>query len=706
MADSTGMKQAQTRDPSEGRVRRAAGAAWGGVKKGWANRPFSRSRKAAIAGDEERARIAAREEHEAAKGKATKGSDTADVANAGLHGFNKILINALRRGNVRSEGYETSDDLIRTVMCQDQFIAIVANQDQLPTPLEEVSPKYKEQMVAVRERLARMLKERTVEELSADDLDILYVSLIGLKSVMVRGEKAEFWGGWEADCPSPPEAFFAFLENVAKTESQGTEGEYIGSVLKQLAERKSLTTDTKLKVKRALVDPNYVDTYLEQKSNEPIERTVDEFRGIMQEIMQTPSNKIHEETGVPGLGLEKVSKKKVEDAKEPVSDLEPELMQAQAVLQAALQKRADAKERIDQAREKGEIVGDKVDQVRQLEEGLDRDVVVAEQALEQVAARYKILNDAYQEVKAKRALFEGKAKEFETAFRRKLLEASGANDLKRMPETMKWAEYPEIASILDDVNEALKEKESLIEAVKRERFTNPETKETTKTMEQVAQESFAKELEGLNERLEKLEADVKASDLPEEVKKELQKIIKATANMNLQKDYVDEKCEKFKSKYAYPAMEAARIAIKKLQDGSIMEIGDISETQWVIAKTIWEKTGEKVEALHMNVEGFWDKLAHGFYRTFFTLDVVGWIAGKVYTITTARTLVKNLFSKERRQVIPRVGHEPKPGEAEKKTYRMFGLFDLRRWHVGLIHALVAGYMIGTGIYGYNASPSL
>jgi len=706
MADSTGMKHAQTRDPSEGRFRRAAGAVGGAAKKAWGNRPFSRSRKAAIAADEERARLAVRDEHEEAKGKATKGSDTADVENAGLHGFNKILINALRRGNVRAEGYETSDDLIRTVMCQDQFIAIVANQDQLPTPLEEVSPKYKEQMVKVRERLAKMLRERTVEELSADDLDILYVSLIGLKSVMVRGGKAEFWGGWEADCPSPPEAFFAFLENVAKTESQGTEGEYIGSVLKQLAERKSLTTDAKLKVNRALVDPNYVDTYLEQKSNEPIERTVDEFRGIVQEVMETPSNKIHEETGVPGLGLEKVSKAEVEAAEGPVRDKEPELRQAQAVLQAAEQKRADAKERIDQAREKGEIVGDKVEQVRQLEEGLDREVEAAEQALGQVVAAYKVVNDAYQELKAKRALFEGKAKEFETAFRRKLLEASGAEDLKRVPEKMKWAKYPEIASILDDIEETLKEKESLIEAVKNERGINPETREVSKTMEQVAQESFAKELEELNERLEKLEADVEASDLPEEVKKELQKIIKATANMNLPKDYVDGKCKKFKNAYAYPAMEAARIAIKKLQDGSIMEIGDISETQWVIAKTIWEKTGEKVEALHMNVEGFWDKVAHGFYRTFFTLDVVGWVAGKIYTITTARTLVKNLFSRERRQVIPRVGHEPKPGEPEKKTYRMFGLFDLRRWHVGLIHALVAGYIIGTGIYGYKESPSV
>ncbi len=697
MADSTGMKQAQTRDPAVGKFRRAAGAVGGTVKKGWAARPFSRSRKTLIAADEEKARLAARDEHEEEKqGRATKGSDSSDVANAGLHGFNKILINALRRGNVRAEGFDTSDDLIRTVMCQDQFIAIVRNQDQLPTPLEEASPKYKEQMVKVRKRLAGMLEKRTVEELSADDLDILYVTLIGLKTTNI----GEFWGRWGADCPSPPEAFFAFLENVAKTESQGKEGEYIGSVLKQLSERKSLTTDAKLRVQRGLIDPNYVDTYLEQKSNEPIERTVDEFRKVVREIMQTPSNEIHAETGVPGLGLEQISKETVEQAAEPVNQLAPKVEEAKAVLQAAKQKRSEASERIQQARDKGEIVGDKVEQVRQLEEGLNREVEAAEQDVTHLTGLLQGMMTVYKEASDKRKFFGEKLTEFETAFRRKLLEANDAGLLKEMPETMKWAEYPKITLLLDDVEEALSEKESLMQALANER--GPQIKETggfAKTIEQVAKESFEKEWEEFNAKINKLAEDVKGSELPEEVKKELQKIVEATRNMSLPKGYVDGKCIKFKNKYAYPAREAAKLAIKKLEDGSIMEIGEISETQWVIAKTIWEKTGEKVEALPMEIEGLFDRIAHGFYRTFFTLDVVGWIAGKVYTITTLRTLVKNLI-KERRQVIPRIGND------NKKTYKMFGWFNLKRWHVGIIHAITLGYIVGTGIYGYNASPSL
>jgi hypothetical protein len=700
MADSTGMKQAQTRDPAVGNFRRAAGAVGGVAKKGWANRPFSRSRKRLIAGDEERTKLEARDQYEEEKkGRATKGADSSDVANAGLHGFNKILINALRRGNVRAEGYETSDDLIRTVMCQDQFIAIVRNQDQLPTPLEEASPKYKEQMVKVRERLAGMLKRRTVEEISADDLDIIYVSLIGLKSVMVRGETAEFWGGWNAECPSPPEAFFAFLENVAKTENQGKEGEYIGSILKQLSERKSLTTDAKLRVQRALVDPNYVDTYLEQKSNEPIERTVDEFRTVVHEIMQTPSNEIHVETGVPGLGLEQVSKEAVEQAAEPVNQLKPKVEEAQATLQAAKQKRAEAAERIKQARDKGEITDDKEAQVKALEEGLNREVEAAEQNVIHLIGLLQGVSAAYKEASDKRKFFGEKLTEFETAFRRKLLEANDAGLLKEMPETMKWAEYPKITLLLDDVEEALSEKESLIQALANERGPQIKDGGFAKTIEQVAKESFEKEWEELNAKINKLAEDVKDSELPEEVKKELQKIVEATRNMSLPKGYVEEKSVKFKNKYAYPAREAARLAIKKLEDGSIMEIGEISETQWVIAKTIWEKTGEKVEALPMNVEGLFDRIAHGFYRTFFTLDVVGWIAGKIYTITTLRVLVKNLI-KERRQVIPRIGND------NKKTYKMFGWFDLRRWHVGLIHAITLGYVVGTGIYGYYASPGL
>ncbi|MBU0532450.1 hypothetical protein KKB44_03070 [Candidatus Micrarchaeota archaeon] len=247
----------------------------------------------------------------------------ADTANAEyLTKFTLELVDAIRRGQGRtSSGF---DMLIREIVCRKEFIDGL-KKPTVPTPLEELDTAYAERMYAVRQRLAQELSEGRVEDFDADRIDIIYSQMIGSRFKLddkgnpieqedeqgncVRDERGDklyesLWTHetWPEGVALPPDAFFRFLENVAQRLSPGKEGEFIGSVLKQLSGTRSMDSENTQETNRRVLDGSYVDAYLESRTSIAIDMAADNFRQFVRAILLTPTNETVEGLGIPGTG--------------------------------------------------------------------------------------------------------------------------------------------------------------------------------------------------------------------------------------------------------------------------------------------------------------------------------------------------------------------------------------------------------------------
>ncbi|MBD3210605.1 hypothetical protein GF318_04465 [Candidatus Micrarchaeota archaeon] len=249
--------------------------------------------------------------------------------------FLREFTEAIRRGQSRTGG--ALGMTLTEVVTNELFIDAIRTK-AVETPLEQVDAEYGERMLDIREDLADELASGQVKELNADRLDILLATMVGSKYVVTDSDELvykrdsegnimtinnqpvpkETWDRddekiriineqeivvrWPEDLPLPPDSFFRFVESLAQRKYSGEEGEFLGTLMKSFAEKRYTCPETNEETMKNLLDYRYVDDYLERKSSEPIDVAVQNFTGLLMDVLLTPTSQMHEELDAPGTG--------------------------------------------------------------------------------------------------------------------------------------------------------------------------------------------------------------------------------------------------------------------------------------------------------------------------------------------------------------------------------------------------------------------
>jgi hypothetical protein len=258
--------------------------------------------------------------------------------------LNDELDHAIVEGHRRlgaESGIASPEALIRTIVCQPQVIKAI-REGHVKTPFEHVNDEYagrngyEGSMLEKRDDLADQLEEAVrnpnhiVKKLDGHDLDIIYVTLLGNPGMWITGREmdeqnkriekhnedhpedkralleAPKCGFWDPAVPKPNEAFMLFLKQVAKRERAGSEGDFIGNVLKILGTKPSFggmegNTFTNL------INIEWVNEQIGKEANRAIEAAVAEFSKRAFNVLTTPRNELEAETSMPGLGYARVT---------------------------------------------------------------------------------------------------------------------------------------------------------------------------------------------------------------------------------------------------------------------------------------------------------------------------------------------------------------------------------------------------------------
>jgi hypothetical protein len=737
--DPTGMRGAQTRDgrvEQAGRARRA-GKAIANVGKGvWARVPGTNARVRRLADIQAQSNKAANREllegmvqlNKPAEGQeqiggALKGGTTSDMLGQNFTDFAKVFRETLKRGRSMDAESDVQDSLLRQVLCRKEVIDVVRDDTISPTPVEREQPGC---FTSQRERLAGMLASRTIGNLTAEQLDILFVTMVGKRAQKIGDNYVEFWSRWPTEqigLPTPDQAFFTYLESVASKQANtagGTsEGRYIGEVLKSMGEFRTLG-DSKGGV-RSIIDHSYVDDYLRGKAAAATDKTVGAFEKVLESVMSTPATAIHPETGVPGLGFAAIDEGELEARQRQALSAKETVDKLKAALGGAAQKREEAAaalsqvvqmiaqlraqnaepDALAQAEETRELAELEKEQADNEYEGVARRMAKAHGVLGQLVSSYNALaTEAMEREKRLRSLVD--------TFRDTLLEQGDTNDLKQLPERMEWAQNPEVKRVLGDMDEVLAEREILLSAIGEEwnrAISRKKDNEPAPKPLEVAEESLSKELEDMREKVTDLKRKVESANLPEEVKAEMRKIVASIEDLSVPRMVIDPKKEKVRKRYAYPLVEVTKVALKKLEEEESLRIGEIADKEWVIARTIWERSGEDLQSNAVGGRKFLDRLGDGLIRWGTTLYGVKKILRWAAKWTTLTALHKNLISKHRREPVPNRNENGEVDE-ENPTVKAFGIFTLRNWHKGIMHLMFLAYFATTMGIAMKYSPSL
>ncbi|HSB47406.1 MAG TPA: hypothetical protein VLD37_05305 [Candidatus Bilamarchaeum sp.] len=563
-ADPTGMKHAQTREV--GRARAMAQAAWSRV-------PFTQARKERLhrdAGDkaavEEEARLRARKRNEEETKRSETRVDTGSVEGGEFPVFRNALMDAIRRGQSRSS--ETSDMMIREVVCSDAFIQAI-DTIMIRTPLEEVEVEYQKQMRKIRDSLVSELKKAkessdyTMAKLSTHEMDIVLHTMIGF---------APLWAStvFPPDMLKPPEAFLRFLETVALRERHGTEGEFIGKVLKNMAAMRTITSATDRHAPRELVDVAYINSYLSRKSAEPVERAVADFTQSVQQLLETPEDEVCPATGTPGHGLvpkmmagleERIQTvTEAQGRMETAKDAQTEKNGAKDKAKAEMDKVADYKRRADAKRDKiADADYQKIVTALETETAkYEAAKAEAEAASGEFGTAVREYNEAVADAKAYKREMEARVeltkKDAAGLFRPEASKGNATADsvADAMADTLinqhvidvvdhvdrtigKWKEYgrlsnTEFEGFVERVEDILDRKDAL-----------GRLKE--KYVEGVAAKISAKDLESLEGDITTLRRDIEGSTLAPELRTPLLQVMDPLGNMGYPRESIDKKIE-------------------------------------------------------------------------------------------------------------------------------------------------------------------
>ncbi|MFH1520973.1 MAG: hypothetical protein ABID61_04975 [Candidatus Micrarchaeota archaeon] len=571
--------------------------------------------------------------------------------------FNKAFIDAIRRGQSRTEVAGTPDMLIREVICNPRFIRAIRN-TTVPSPLEEHDSTYAYQSAERRAVLAGQLEAATVNRrnvvpnLSAQDLDIIY-------SLMIR--RPDVWTELPHDEPRPPEVFMQFLEAVAQRQSAGKEGEFIGMVLKDLSTKRTFT-DSKERPNGTIMDPDYASTYLYRQSAELLEHAVTEFGRLVREVLETPTDAQERTVGVPGLGYAQAygnasyeREQRVRDLEQAVYDINGERRPLRSRIMAAEERieeyvrdahgavrtaqqeeqgvladvnstdaaKAEATRNRTQAERTFESLRNQVQDQEYAHDDIIREQLgIIRGAREEITrldsdlqAAQRELHEATESLRrfSAEAGVDAVARQVTDHFRTLLIEnrETGADALgvadriaQRLPNVM-------VTRLLDRANELLGEKEALAQHLRQ-----PEPQPVP--VGQVAQPAPARpdyqtllqpRIGEYTARVDRLEREIADAQLPQPTTRRLQMVTAALRDWEIRRDFVEAQITDTRNNNALPLRQVALRVVERMNQRGYENIVGISDAQRLIALQIWEATSE-IEPSATRGESWWAKTKH------------------------------------------------------------------------------------------------
>jgi len=387
--DPTGMRQARNIDSSAGIAGRAKAAS--NTVKGWWGARKERNEKK----DEEKwrneARVKAEEDMKARsqgekppEGGLVQGQrhsnapdiDVTTVQGNHVETFKKMFIDAIKRGNSRTEQAGSADSLIKEVVCSDLFVSAIAN-GMIKTPLEEVDTEYQKDMAYRRQKLAANLKKAQEikefiipdKEFTTHELDIILTTMLGspevyedpMKSKKQNAERdlqgaADLWkkrmdkDEWPEEIPLPHEALFIFIENAALRHDPEKPFEFIGHVCKDFSSRNTFTKSKEMTT-RTLMDGAFINDYLYSQSAYPIDRVVENFHSRVSKLLAMPTDEMHSELHAPGLGYEQIFETVVSEKRGWVAEAQMLVEREGAAIKSAKEAQSKARTSFSEAEE-------------------------------------------------------------------------------------------------------------------------------------------------------------------------------------------------------------------------------------------------------------------------------------------------------------------------------------------------------------------
>ncbi|MFN7991076.1 MAG: hypothetical protein U0R44_02855 [Candidatus Micrarchaeia archaeon] len=622
MADATGPAQVKDKNvEAAGRARRALAY----VKERVPLSSWKKDRLAREGDDkvrrEERARIETRKELEgAADQRAAPNIDVRTGLGEGHSPFTKSLLDAIRRGQSRTQT-DTPDMMIRAVVCHPNFIDAIA-QGSIKTPLEDVDTEYSAEMSRRRKSLADQLRlasrhsDYNLGSVTAHEMDLIYVTMLG---------NVNMWAGaqWPDELPKPPEAIFKFLESVAVRERPGREGEFIGNVLKDLSSRRTITDSTERTLK-PLIDSAYVDNYLYNKSAEPIDRAVASFKNLVGSLLETPSNQIHPELGVPGIGYTQEYQRKLNGVTQKLNDVKTDY-------DAAVEACTAAQAAYDQIQGVKTKVGGKWERIP--DEGKRKQAAKAE------ADAQGELDEAKQKVLGLRGVLERLAREaskFESEhcpeaitqelvdhFRAVIVSGKEMNaDLKSIGEEMKGRlVHPEITSLLDEAARLAAERDEFAPVLIGTQVADANSegpKEISFT--NIARDMIGYRVEEFRRKMERFESSIEDARLHESTKEPIRGIARGLKHFGVPRVFLDEQIGKVRETNAFPIRKAAHLAVDKLAKKEFENMVGITDAQRLTARMVWEAASSDLDSPQGKREGRWQKFKQWVGYHFFTVE--------------------------------------------------------------------------------------
>ncbi len=211
-----------------------------------------------------------------------------------LETLNTKLTSAICKGYGRTAN--DSDVSIRSVVCSNEFIAAIENKQAL-TPLESIDTNFADGMDRTRKDLAAKLREAQANKhdvaITSMELELIYTTLVSPEATNPNDANSNR-NEWQ-------QTFFAFVESTAQLVKPGEEGAFIGTVLRDLGSRATMTDAIAIGAQYAIADQQAINNYLQSKSEGAIGRVIDEFGSNVMLLLTTQKTELCQ-LGVPGIG--------------------------------------------------------------------------------------------------------------------------------------------------------------------------------------------------------------------------------------------------------------------------------------------------------------------------------------------------------------------------------------------------------------------
>jgi hypothetical protein len=668
--------------------------------------------------------------------------DVESVSGDHLTFFNNMFLDSIRRGQSRTDNVDASDDVIRDVVCDEIFIQAIAN-GAVKTPLEEVDTEYEKEMVGRRIRLAQQLRtarehrEYMLGELTFHELDIIYSTMIGSPQRdshgrMERPGSVELWDNerrWSTDKPKPYEAFFRFLESVAIRERPESKGEFIGSVLKDISARRSMTGSNE-KTMRSLTDGGYINEYLYAKSAYPIDTAVENFHRIVSSLIVTPTTDMHPTLEVPGIGYDEGYRRELERKRGWVEEARPAVQRTEAEHAEARDKMEKVETLMRRAEEKGSVTlqggvvlkkGDIRLKAahREASEGLKTAELQREKAVKELKRREDEVAKFEREASP-----EAFARELADHFKMRLKENRDANvDLDNVGERMR-ERLPNIALTriltraaellekmsdtathfhpavmqeeqLDNLSPALQRfvAKALADGGDEGRAAAKEILDRNRRQPIRETDVFAYKKDDFEREMARFATEIESARLPEEVKLRLRAIQKCTASLLYSSDEMVVQIKKVEERYAYPVGRVVKQAMRGLKERSYSNIAGITDADKIMARMTYEARTPKIPEGFAKKEGRWHKFFYAVKYHLFTsesyVNKARWLWQKTFADEFDHLRFRNWFQWTR-------GKKPDGTPYTTRVPRIVnGIWGLT-WKGWIVGGMLAGYVISRG----------